>query len=72
MPLHLLYAIAYACTPVQADAELTAEESAAKDEARVKAVGVLAFGLLPSLWASGTMGMPGAFDEKKEKKKKKK
>ena len=48
--------------------QLTDEELAARDEARLKAIPVLAFGLLPSLWAAQSKGMPGAFDKDKTKK----
>ena len=44
--------------------EFTEEE---RDAARQKGVLVLAFGILPSLWASG-LGIPGAFDKEKNKK----
>jgi len=45
--------------------EFTEEE---RDAARQKGLLVLAFGILPSLWASG-LGIPGAFDKDKATKK---
>merc|ERR1719399_2354247 len=43
----------------------SAEELAAKEEAKKKGLAVLAFGILPSLWAS-SIGIPGAFEQKKK------
>ena len=43
------------------------DEIEAKNAARQKGLAVLAFGVLPSLWAS-SIGVPGAFDKDKNKK----
>ena len=56
--------------PLVGDKELSEEELAARDEARLKALPVLAFGLLPSLYAAN-VGIPGAFDKDKKKKPRK-
>ena len=47
-----------------------ADEMAEKDAARLKGLGVLAFGVLPSLWAS-SVGVPGAFESKEGGKRNK-
>lgn len=44
-----------------------ADEMAEKDAARLKGLGVLAFGVLPSLWAQGEI-KEGAKKKKKKKK----
>ena len=55
-------AVGLAISTLVAD-DFTEEE---RDAARLKGVGVLAFGLLPSLWAAA-IGVPGAFGKKTDK-----
>jgi hypothetical protein len=49
-----------------ADGATAEETEGAKDRARLAGLGALAFGILPSVYAS-SLGVPGAFDKKKDK-----